>query len=107
MKKNFDHLIPAARNYFPSGLKLLLCSLMLLLMQTFVFAQETKTITGKVSSASGEPLPGATIAIRNSAVKTSTDEAGNFRIAAPSDAVLEITFVGYDLQEVSVAGRDN
>lgn len=57
------------------------CWLLLLLFASAAFAQ-TK-ITGKVTDeASGNPLPGVTVAVKNSGKGTATDPAGNFSVTA-------------------------
>jgi TonB-linked SusC/RagA family outer membrane protein len=63
------------------------------------------TVTGRVNSSSGEALPGVSILIKGSKVGTSTDVSGNFSITAPDDAVLIFSAVGYETQEVSIAGK--
>ncbi len=69
-----------------------------------ITAQEIR-ITGKVTSSSGEPLAGASISVKGSRTGVVTDAAGNFSITVPDDAVLIISSVGYESQEVSVKGK--
>ncbi|UXX78261.1 SusC/RagA family TonB-linked outer membrane protein [Reichenbachiella carrageenanivorans] len=71
---------------------------------TPVFAQDTK-ISGVVNSETNEPLPGVTIIIQGTTNGTVSDIEGNFSIMAPSDAVLDFSFIGYLKQSVSVNGR--
>ncbi len=82
----------------------LLPLLAICLWQT-AFAQ-TKTITGKVTdSADGSALIGATVAVKGSNIGTSTDVDGAFTLRVPENAeTLTISYTGYDLQEVSLAG---
>ncbi|MBI5857166.1 MAG: TonB-dependent receptor [Sphingobacteriales bacterium] len=69
-----------------------------------IIAQEIK-ITGRVTSASGEPLAGASVFVKGSRTGTVTDANGNFSITVPDDAVLVISSVGYESAEVSVKGK--
>lgn len=69
-----------------------------------VTVQETR-ITGKVTSATGEPLAGASVAIKGTRTGTVTDAGGNFALTVPDDAILVISSVGYDSQEISVKGK--
>ena len=107
MKKKIENRIHFNQKYFPVGLKLILCGIMMLMMYYPVNAQDNKTISGKVVNSSGEPLAGATVAVSNSATKTITDAEGGFSLNVSADAVLQISYVGYQSQEVSVAGRSN
>ena len=61
-------------------------------------------ISGKVVSSSGDPLSGATIRVKNSTLGTNTDSAGNFALTVPEEAILMVSYVGYQSQELPVAG---
>ncbi|WOK09657.1 TonB-dependent receptor [Imperialibacter roseus] len=70
-----------------------------------VFAADVP-ISGKVFDENGDPLPGATIVVKGTAVGTISDINGGFSLLAPNDATsLIVSFVGYQSQEVSIAGR--
>ncbi len=78
MKKNLLNMIGLAPNYFTAGLKLILCFAVLALAQVSATAQNNpstadKTISGKIVSASGEPLSGVTVGVKNSTHATTTD----------------------------------
>lgn len=62
-------------------------------------------ITGRIVSAAGEPLVGVSVKIKGSTLGTQTDVEGNFALTVPDNAVLVISYVGYDTQEVSVNGQ--
>lgn len=60
-------------------------------------------ITGRVTNAAGEALPGVSITIKGTTNGTTTDENGKFSINAPSEnSILVISFVGYATKEVTV-----
>ncbi|MEP7142517.1 MAG: TonB-dependent receptor [Ferruginibacter sp.] len=109
MKKNLTKVI----RYFPKqlwqGLKLLCCFTALALLQVSVKAQSIAkdiTITGKVSSVQGEALAGVTIRVKNGIKTTTSGNDGNFTLTSvPDNAILEISYVGYVSQEISVAGK--
>jgi len=63
------------------------------------------TITGKVADASGQPLIGATVKVKNSKTGTGTDVNGKYTIEAAGDDVLVFSFIGYQTKEVPVAGK--
>ena len=61
------------------------------------------SISGKITDPNGEPLPGANIIEKGTSTGTITDFNGNFEISVSSaDAVLEISFIGFEGQEVNV-----
>lgn len=65
-----------------------------------------QSVRGKVTDNSGAPVIGAGIILSsNTSVGTTTDLDGDFTIAAPSDAILIVSCLGYKTVEVSVAGR--
>ena len=62
-------------------------------------------VKGQVVDVTGEPLPGATVlepATGNGAI---TDIDGNFAVSVSADAVLEVSYVGFETQRVPVKGR--
>ncbi|MBO4753498.1 MAG: TonB-dependent receptor [Bacteroidales bacterium] len=67
------------------------------------YAQNT-TVKGVVRDAMG-PTAGATVVQKGTNNGTITDLDGNFEISVPSNAVLVISFVGLDTQEIPVAGK--
>lgn len=62
-------------------------------------------ITGRVTSETGDAIAGASIMIKGTRSGTVTDAAGGFSLLVPDNAVLEISAVGYENLEVSVAGK--
>ena len=69
-----------------------------------VNAQEA--ISGKVTDESGEALIGVTIVVKGTNVGAATDVNGSFNLKAASDAVLEISYTGYQMQRVPVNGQN-
>ncbi|HZG25408.1 MAG TPA: TonB-dependent receptor plug domain-containing protein, partial [Chitinophagaceae bacterium] len=69
----------------------------------YVFAV---TVTGKVTSAAGEPLSGVVILVKGTNQNTVTNATGDFSITLPQgDETLVISHVGFASQEVAVANR--
>ena len=67
---------------------------------------QARTVTGKVVSDKGEPVPSASVNVKGTAAGVVTDSTGTFRISVPSpDAVLVISSPGYAREEVPV-GKD-
>jgi TonB-dependent starch-binding outer membrane protein SusC len=70
-------------------------------------SQQQKSITGKVTDAAGQALPGATVLVKGTTSGTITDIDGNFRLGnVPADATLVFSFVGLKTQEISAQGKD-
>ena len=64
-------------------------------------------IKGIVSGTGGEPLPGVSVTIKGTQTGTSTDASGNYSIDVEDpNAILVISYVGYETQEVAVAGKN-
>lgn len=59
-------------------------------------------IKGTVTGENGQPLQGATVLIKGKSTGTKTDVNGNFTINAEPNAVLIISYVGYETTEVNV-----
>jgi len=65
-------------------------------------------VEGTVVDEEGEPLIGVNILVKNTNKGTTTDVEGRFTLEdVDEQAVLVISYVGYERQEVPVAGRTN
>lgn len=64
------------------------------------------SVTGRVIDESGGPLPGVNVMVRGTAVGTTTDLDGFYRINCPSDGTLVFSFIGYMSKEEGV-GRES
>lgn len=83
---------------------LLFLSLLLFMFQSF--AQDTRTITGKITDERGEAVAFASIKVKGSRTGIAADVNGNFTITAKSGDVLVISGTGMTEREVTV-GSDN
>jgi TonB-dependent SusC/RagA subfamily outer membrane receptor len=65
------------------------------------------TVSGVVTDAvTGEPLPGASIIIKNTSNGTTTDNTGRYSLSnVPEDGILVFSFIGYLSSELPVEGR--
>ena len=75
------------------------------LMAAIAQAPQTITVKGQVVDQDGEPLIGATVKVKDSNAGAVTDVDGNFQITAPANAILVVSYVGYQDKEVAVRGR--
>lgn len=63
-------------------------------------------VSGTVSDETGEPLIGASVIVKGSGNGVSTDFDGQYTLSGvPSDAVLTVSYIGYQPQEIKVEGR--
>lgn len=64
------------------------------------------TVTGTVYEPEGEPAIGASVTVQGvPGVGAATDIDGHFRLEVASDAVLVVSYVGYETQVIPVEGR--
>jgi len=83
----------------------LLFILLFLVVTAPIYAQ-TVTLKGSVSDEGGK-LPGVSVGVSGSSVKTATDGNGNFSIPVKRNDVLTFTYVGYQSQNVTYTGQAN
>ncbi|HEY0768705.1 MAG TPA: TonB-dependent receptor plug domain-containing protein, partial [Sphingobacteriaceae bacterium] len=63
-------------------------------------------IRGKVTDEKGAPLPGATVKVKGGTAAVSTDANGDFLLRGiEPDAVLVVTFLGFETQEIAAGNR--
>lgn len=79
-------------------------SLLFILIPVLGFTQ-TISVSGIVKDSTGETIIGASILEKGTTNGTITDFDGNFILNVPSQATLVISFVGYETQEIAVAGK--
>ncbi|MGO1243313.1 MAG: SusC/RagA family TonB-linked outer membrane protein [Sphingobacterium sp.] len=81
--------------------RMLQSAAVMMLFMLFSAAAWAQSIQGTVvASATNEPVIGASVLVKGTQQATSTDERGNFSINAASGAVLVVTYVGFDAQEI-------
>lgn len=64
-------------------------------------------VTGVVKDAHGSPLVGVTVQVKGTNTGTVTDAQGRFSLEVPENAVLTISSVGYQSQDISVGSRSS
>jgi len=71
-----------------------------------VASQQTAKITGKIVDAvTGEPIIGCSVVVKGTTNGTISDSNGDFRLDAPDNAVLTISYIGYLKTDIkAVAG---
>ncbi len=64
------------------------------------------TVSGRVTTENGEPLPGVNVLVKNTTNGTVTDLDGNYNLTVPDEnSILVFSFIGYVAQEIELQGR--
>ena len=70
------------------------------------YSQSQLTISGQMKSNDGTPLPGANVLISGTQIGTTSDFEGKYVLKnVPSDAVLDVSYIGFQTQSIQVNGR--
>ncbi|MFU1857388.1 SusC/RagA family TonB-linked outer membrane protein [Sphingobacterium sp. NGMCC 1.201703] len=72
------------------------------ILTSVAFAQEKK-VSGRVTGANGEGLPGVTIVVQGTNQATQTDANGNYSINVPTGKILIFRSVGYSDKTITVS----
>lgn len=68
--------------------------------------QQGITITGKVTSANDEPLPGVNITVKGTTIGAITNTEGEYSIIVPDkESVIQFSFIGFLTEEVPVGDQ--
>ncbi|MCS3795944.1 SusC/RagA family TonB-linked outer membrane protein [Niastella sp. OAS944] len=80
-------------------------SLLLITCSMFTVYSQTKSVSGKVTDASGNPLIGISVTIKGTMSGTTSNPDGTFKLNVPENATLVFSGVGYEPTEMSVRNR--
>lgn len=68
--------------------------------------EKVKKIKGTIKDSAGEPIIGANVILKGDAtVGSITDIDGNFDLSVPSNATLQVSYIGYNTQDVPVGNK--
>jgi TonB-linked SusC/RagA family outer membrane protein len=71
-----------------------------------LLAQGGRTVTGVVSDATGDPLPGVNIEVKGGTTGTISDIGGYYSVSVPDrNAVLVFSYIGFVVQRITVGER--
>lgn len=79
--------------------------LVLFSVSTILSLAQQRTVSGKVTDANGEPVPGASIKVKGTQKGAIADAAGSFSLSAQPGDVLVISAVGIATREISVTAN--
>lgn len=83
--------------------------LLLILISSATYAQNARTVTGKVTDKNGLALPGTNVILAGTTSGVQADVNGNFQLTIenPANAVIEFSFIGFILQKVPLGDQTN
>lgn len=67
--------------------------------------QDLKKITGRIKDNSGEPIVGVNVVEKGTTNGAITDINGNFSIEVVTGAVLQISYIGYNTQDIKITDK--
>ena len=67
--------------------------------------QQRKKITGVVTDQTGETVIGANVSVKGTTTGTITNIDGEFSLDVPEDGILQISYIGYTPQELSIGNQ--
>jgi iron complex outermembrane receptor protein len=79
-------------------------ALALLISIGMVLAQDV-TVSGVVTDAKGEGMPGVAVTVKGTTRGANTDVEGNYSVSASASGTLVFSFVGYVGQEIPIGNR--
>ena len=71
-------------------------------------AAQTRIVTGRITDASGNPIPSASVVVKGSRKGTNTGADGTFTLKVPAGATtLTVSSIGFTKQDVSITGSSD
>ncbi|MVN78051.1 SusC/RagA family TonB-linked outer membrane protein [Hymenobacter sp. HMF4947] len=67
-------------------------------------APQNVPVSGRVTQANGEGLPGVTVLVKGTTIGTSTGSDGSFTLSVPEGSTLVFSSIGFKSQELAVTG---
>ena len=79
--------------------------MLVVLFCTISYSAFAQKVSGKVTGANQEPLPGAYVLVKGTSTGTVTDEKGEFSLTTALTNTLVLSFTGFETIEVPLEGR--
>src|SRR5690606_23250491 len=82
---------------------LLFCLLAWVCFPSQAAKAQSRTVSGTVKTAAGDPLQGVTVSLKGADTQAITDDAGSYRLEVPGgNQILVFSAVGFESQELPV-----
>lgn len=72
---------------------------------TLLAQQNTVKVSGTIVDNSGYGIPGVNVSVKGTTNGTITNFDGKYEFDVPADAILVYSFIGFETQEIALAGR--
>ena len=66
---------------------------------------EEHTVQGTITDEKGTPLVGVTVKVKGTSLGTVSNSKGSFVLVVPDSAILEVSYIGYQTQEIAVENQ--
>ncbi|MCK9641159.1 MAG: TonB-dependent receptor [Prolixibacteraceae bacterium] len=71
-----------------------------------LLSQQQKSVSGKVTDSSGDPIPGVSIVVKGTTTGIITNSNGDYSLSnIPENAILQFSFMGMKMQTISVGNK--
>ena len=67
--------------------------------------QQNKKVSGVVYDTNGDPAIGANVIVKGTTNGTITDMDGKYTLEVPANAILQISYIGYNTQEIPIGNK--
>lgn len=78
----------------------------MLMKRTANTQTDKKMVSGIIVDENNDPLIGATVSVKGTTEGTMTDVDGKFELNAPRGSTLVVSFMGYNLENITVSAQD-
>src|SRR5688572_23772736 len=75
-------------------------------ISTVSLAQSSLIVTGTVTRQNGEPLVGVSVMVKGTGAGTTTQADGSFRIEAPPNSTLVLSYIGFVAREIKIGSAN-
>lgn len=71
------------------------------------FLSAQGVLSGTVTGADGQPIPGANVVVQGTSTGTTTDFDGNFSVSVSSGDILIFSYIGYASQSITISNQSS
>src|SRR3954465_10423283 len=99
-------IIQQPSRQFMKRLRVVLAIMLLLVTGIPAAFAQKRNVSGKITDASGKPIPFVNVTVKGTAVGTTSNSDGVYSISVPQGSnTLVFTFIGYRAEEVDISNR--